>query len=604
MIETAQGNHIFLTMRAIRCDKYGPRAVFCAGHPSALKEPAMTSPIRLALLAATITLFVIPTIAPAQSTHRQIGTQFEVTADPVIPRPHEQPCVVPLFSSFTFAFFSDTTQTFPFTPPTTCSGPWKKVVLNVDYSENGGAQFDRTATIFFGNTNVYFGTTPEPLAVLTNTWHVERDLTDYSSLLAMPQTGTIVLANCTTDCPPPFNTLNGVFTVNASLEFYPADPSDHDRRGIPDMVLPLTQSNGSGGFNLPAFLDLPTDQFSTTFTLPTNIERAYLDVVSQSQSTDEQWYGCFPNDLSAINEVYGCGNTDFRETEITIDGQPAGIAPVSPWVYTGFLPDMWLPSPGIQTLNFVPYRVNLTPFASLLSDGNPHTVSLSLFNDDNFFSETASLLLFLDKGSSQVTGAVVKNTLAPPAPVVTEDLHGTSTVTGKIGVVSNRTFTIAGYVNTHHGKVFTSVAEHQDFASTQAIDFDTVNFTILNQKTTVENKVSSVTTVSNHGNTVTTQSNYSFPITVDFIFPVSTSPFGFTVSTGQTYGFDEKVLQNGSVNAFSSISDSGKATDVSPAMSSQEYTEFNSSGRFYDCHITSKDNALTNVSQGCKPSQH
>ena len=102
------------------------------------------------------------------------------------------------------------------------------------------------------------------------------------------------------------------------------------------MVLPLEQSNGSGGLNLPAYVYLPTDQFSTTFTLPTNVERAYLDVISQSQSTDEQWYGCFPNDLSAINEVYGCGNTDFRETEITIDGQPAGISPSFPWVYTGF----------------------------------------------------------------------------------------------------------------------------------------------------------------------------------------------------------------------------------------------------------------------------
>ena len=299
------------------------------------------------------------------------------------------------------------------------------------------------------------------------------------------------------------------------------------------MVLPLTQSNGSGGFNLPAFLFSPTDQFSTTFTLPTNIERAYLDVVSQSQSTDEQWYGCFPNDLSKINEVYGCGNTDFRETEITIDGNRQASRPFRPGSTPDFFPTSGSPLPGVQTLDFVPYRVNLTPFAGLLSDGNPHTVSLSVFNDDNFFSETASLLLFLDNGSTQITGALVKNTLTPPSPVVTEDLHGTSTVTGKIGVVSNRTFTIAGYVNTSHGKVSTSVAEHQDFSSTQTIDFDTVNFTVLNQKTSVENNVSSATTVSNHGNTVTTQSNYSFPITVDFIFPVSTSPFGFTVSTGQ-----------------------------------------------------------------------
>jgi len=413
----------------------------------------------------------------------------------------------------------------------------------------------------------------------------------------------MVLQNCTTDCPPPYNTeLNGVFTVNANLEFYPEAPGEKPK-GIPDAVLPLEQSNGSGGLNLPAFLFSPTDQFSTTFTLPTNIERVYLDVVSQSQSTDEQWYACFPNDLSDINELFGCGNTDFRETEVTIDGQPAGIAPVSPWVYTGFLPDQWVPMPGAQTLNFVPYRVDLTPFAGLLSDGNQHTVSLSVFNDDSYFSETASLLLYLDKGSTQTTGAVLKNTLTAPAPVVVEDLHGTDTVKGTIGVKSDRSFTISGYVNTSHGKVSTSIDQHQNFFSTQKIDFDTVNFTVLDQKTSMQNSVTSTTTVSSNQGTVTTYDNFSFPITVDVILPVNNSLFGLTVSTAQDYKASKKVTHNGEVVRSSSVLNSVKATDVSPARSSQTYTESNSSGYSYNCQITSKNNTLTNVSQGCAPKQ-
>lgn len=247
------------------------------------------------------------------------------------------------------------------------------------------------------------------------------------------------------------------------------------------------------------------------------------------------------DDLSAINQVYGCGNTDFRETEITINGHPAGIAPISPWVYTGFLPDQWVPTPGAQTLDFVPYRVNLTPFAGLLNDGNPHTVSLSIFNDDSYFSEAASLLLFLDKGSTQVTGALTKNTLTAPSPVVTENLQGTSTVTGTIGVTSNRQFTIAGYVHTSHGKVSTSVSEHQNFSNTQTIDFDTVNFTVLDQNTSMQSSVSSTTTVSSDTGTEVTRDNFSFPISVDFIFPVSSAPFGFTVTTAQKYHSDKQV---------------------------------------------------------------
>ena len=417
----------------------------------------------------------------------------------------------------------------------------------------------------------------------------------------------MVLQNCTTDCPAPYNTfLNGVFTVDASVELYPANrgTDDDGRVRVPDMVLPLEQSNGSGGFNLPVILSSPTDQFSTTFTLPTNIEQVYLDVVSQSQSTDEQWYACFPNDLAAITELFGCGNTDFRATEITIDGQPAGLAPVSPWVYTGFLPDQWVPAPGIQTLDFVPYRVNLTPFAAMLNDGNPHTVSLSVFNDDSYFSETASLLLFLDKRSTQVTGALVKNTLAAPSPVVTENLQGTSTVTGTIGVKSDRKFTISGYVNTSHGKVSTSIQEHQNFSSTSTIDFDTVNFTVLNQDTSVQNKVSKVTTIGDRDGKHVANSNFSFPIKLSVVYPVPAADFGLTVDTTQTFHTDSQVFGDHGLQQFSSVTDTGNASDVSPAKSSQEYTAFDSSGHFYDCKIASKNNTLTKVSGGCSDHDH
>lgn len=563
----------------------------------------MSFPYRFLLGGLACLSLLAPCLSVAQSTNRQVGTQYEVTADPLVPRPHGQSCDVQLFTGYTFAFFSSTAQTFSFTPPTNCQGPWKKVVLDIDFSENGGVQFDRTSSMYIGNANIYFGTTPEPLSTLTNTWHVERDITDYSALLTAGQTGTMILQNCTTDCPAPYNTfLNGVFTVDAKLEFYRGGDDSGDDGGrarVPDMVLPLEQSNGSGGVNLPAFLFQPTDQFSTTFTLPTNIEQAYLDVISQSQSTDEQWYACFPNDLAAINDLFGCGNTDFRETEITIDGQPAGLAPVSPWVYTGFLPDQWVPSPGIQTLDFVPYRVNLTPFASMLNDGNPHTVSLSIFNDDSYFSETASLLLFLDKGSSQVTGALVKNTLAAPSPVISENLQGTSTVTGTIGVKSDRKFTIAGYVNTSHGKVSTSIQEHQDFASTSTIDFDTVNFTVLNQDTSVQNKVSTVTAVSDQRGTQVTNSNFSFPIMVNVAYPVPSAVFGLTVVTTQTYHTDTEVFRNGGPQQFSSVTNTGSASDVAPDSSWQEYSGFDSTGRFYDCRISSKNNILTKVSRGC-----
>jgi Peptide N-acetyl-beta-D-glucosaminyl asparaginase amidase A len=554
----------------------------------------------LAIVAVIIAIVITANLTYAQSKNRQVGTQYTVTADPLVARPNAQPCVVQLFNNLQFALFSDTDQNFTATPPAGCSGPWQKVVLDVDFKENAGRQFDRTASLYVGNTNLYFGTTPEPLPAAsnaTNTWHIERDVTDYGALFTTTQTGTMVLQNCTTDCPAPYNTLlTGVFTVSAALEFYPAQGA---APRTPDVVLPLEQSNGSGGVNLPVLLFSPTDQLTTTFTLPQNIEQAYLDVVAQSQSTDEQWFACFPNDLSNINELYGCGNTDFRETEVTIDGQLAGIAPVSPWVYTGFLPDQWRPIPAAQTLDFVPYRVNLTPFAGVLSNGQPHTVALSVFNDDFYFSTTASLLLYLDSGSAQVTGAVTKNTLTSPSPVVTEKLKGTSTVTGMIAVKSARNFAIAGYANTSHGQVSTSVSGQQDFASTQTIDFDTVTFSVLDQKTSVNTSLDTVTTATSNDGRTSTHETFSFPITVDLILPVNNSTFGFTVATAQNYRTSKLVLQNGQQTEYSWVNNSVAGSDVNPPSSSQQYKSFDMQGAAYNCQIASASNVLTSVSPGC-----
>jgi hypothetical protein len=562
-------------------------------------------PLRRKLsLFAGLLLLVLSTssLTFAQSTNRQIGTQYTVTADPVVPRPHEKPCVVQLFSNYQFALFSETTQTFDFTPPSDCAGPWEKVVFEADFSENAGYQFDRTASLYIANANLYFGTTPEPLQSVTNTWHVERDVTDYSSLFAMPQQGTMVLQNCTgSDCGSAYSYLNGVFTVSAELEFYPArgHGQDWNNNDVPDAVLPMEQGNGSGGLNLPAFLLADGDQFTTTFSLPSNIERAYLDVISQSQQTDEQWYACFPNNLNSINLLFGCGNTDFRETEVAIDGKPAGIAPVSPWVFTGFLPDQWVPTPAAQTLEFVPYRVNLTPFAALLSNGKEHTVTLTVFDQNYYFSEAASLLLYLDKGSKQVTGELTTDTLTAPSPVVTENLKGTSTVTGTIGVAQNRDFTIAGYVNTSHGKVSTSISQQQKFSSTSTIDFDTVNQSVLDQNTAVHNNVWSSTTVSNWFGKLTTDETFSFPITVDVTYPVSSAEFGLTVATTQDYQKGKQIFVNGFPLSFSFVNNSLAGSDVSPASSSQHYFSFDSTSGLYDCQIASKNNTLTSVSRGC-----
>jgi hypothetical protein len=553
--------------------------------------------LRTQFAAATlVVLLALGGHSLAQSMNRQVGTQFTVTAEPLVPRPSEQPCKVQLFTDYQFAFFSESNQIFQYAPPANCPGPWAAVVFEADFSENAGSQFDRTASLYLANTNLYFGTTPEPLFTDTNTWHVERDVTDYSALLTAPQPGTMVLPNCTTDCPPPYNTLNGVFTVSADLEFYPLQGTGPVR---PDAVLPLVQSNGNGGVNLPGFVYSPTDQLTTTFTLPTNVEQAYLDVVTQGQQSDEFWYTCVPDTLTT--ELQSCGGTAFREAEISVDGQPAGVAPVYPWVFTGGIdPFLWVPIPGVQTLDLMPYRVNLTPFAGLLSNGQPHTVAMNVLNVNSQFSVTGTLLLFEDHGSTQVTGEITANTIKSPNPVVTTNLHvNGSNVKGTVRTTSQRQFQIAGFVNTSHGKVKTIVQQSVNFSNEQGF------------KITPTVYVQDISQLTPANSTVTTQGNGGSVSTESFLYPLTmginvTFPNGDTVETTTVQQEFKHIVANpsysGSVDNLVNAKDSVNFnTGVNTgARSSQQYTFGDSMGQFYTCGIASQSNILKAVSSGCK----
>ena len=233
-------------------------------------------------------------------------------------------------------------------------------------------------------------------------------------------------------------------------------------------VYPLSAGPNGGTVGL----NTSSDVLSTTVTLPTNVERAYLDVLAQSQSGDEFWYTCVPNDVA--NELQVAVVARSRESEVTIDGTPAGIAPVYPWIYTGGIdPYLWRPIPDISTLNFTPYRVDLTPFAGILSNGVPHTIGVSVNGANYYFSTTATLLVYEDENSSQTTGEVTKNTIGTPNPGVVENLTTAAdgSIGGSVSTTSSRHFVVAGYVNTSHGRVNSSLAQDIDFSNVQSSPF-------------------------------------------------------------------------------------------------------------------------------------
>ncbi len=522
-----------------------------------------------------------------------IGSANTVSADPNVTVPTTTPCIVQLFSDA--AFFDFNVENFTYTPPSACPGPWAKVVLVANINLNAGIQYDRTANFWLGPVNIYFGTTAEP-SNIGPSWQIENDLTDYSSIFYTAQSGQADIGN-TLCCG-----LTSTIYASASLYFYPL-AAGQTAPVTANQVFALSAGPSGGTVGLGS----STSTLSGTFTMPTNVKTAYLDVYAQSQSSDEFWYTCVPNDVSS--ELQSCGDTGFRETEITIDGQPAGVAPVYPWIFTGGIdPYLWIPIPGVQTLNFTPYRVNLTPFAAQLSNGQQqHTVSLSVYNADNYFSATASLLLYLDASTTQTTGAITKNTLTAPSPVVTENLNVQPTfISGTVDVKSNRTFTISGYINTSGGPVTTKVTQTVNFSNDQYFNITSTKYV---QDISLGSSVTSTTTTSGAGapTTVNTQT-YNFPLTLDlYEVVVSNGDFDLTTTADQTYISNLTTKVNNKITYTSSLTNTAQHKDTidfntfvnSNQSSAQQYNYYDSTAAAYVCDLAAAGNLLTYFSPGC-----
>jgi len=532
-----------------------------------------------------------------------VGSSNPVTAEPLVTRPSTKPCVVSLLNEQEFADYS--AQPMTYTPPAGCKGPWAKVVLTADFTVTAGRQYDRTASFYLGNANIFYGTTAEPRSALSPSWHIERDVTDLSAIFKTAQTGEAVVYNIVN------STYTGIIYGNATLEFYPASWKDAPAV-VPDVVVPVSGTNNSYE------LDTTSSAVTQTLSLPRNVEKVYLDVIAQSQSQDEFWYFSVPNDVTGELESYG--NTSFRETEVTIDGKPAGVAPVYPWIYTGGLdPYLWEPITGVQTLNFKPYRVDLTPFAGVLSDGETHTVGVSVYNANSYFLATANLLVYTDHGRATVSGGLLTNTLsAAPVPVVTENLttDGSGTTTGTVAVGSNRKYSVSGYVETSHGRVETTVDAKVDFLSTQTFDVNGNTGPDI-QNAVQTSTVNSTTTIKNGFLVETDSKQVSYPLTLDYSYVINADGTSAQVVTS-----DQKDLltESKALNGFTlfgkttseevkgtdtlSFDASGNLTAAGTGSSTASYVSKDTLGDCYSRTLAAANQKLTAVTTGAACQKH
>ena len=526
-----------------------------------------------------------------------IGSANTVTANAPVPRPSTMPCTVTLFQNFDFADFNP--KSFSYTPPADCPGPWAAVVFEADWSVDAGRQFDRTGEIWIGGANIFFGTTPEPSHDVMRTWHTESNLTEMSALFTTAQQGRVDLGNLVND------QYTSHIHGSAYLQFYPLTQGQNPPPAA-NMVLPMSASPTGGTVTLNS----PSDQLAATFTFPTNVERLYLNVFAQGQQTDEFWYSCAPNDVAG--ELENCGSSGFREAEVSIDGTPAGVAPIYPWIFTGGIdPFLWRPIPAVHTLNFEPYRVDLTPFAATLDDGQQHTVAVSVYNANMYFSACANLLVYQDLGSTQVTGSLTSNSITPPDPMIDDSkIYSNGTIAGgPLFVTSDRGFTTEGVVNTSHGTVDTKVVQSIDFSNGQKY-YVVLDGSVYDQFVQQNTTISSVTTTTSGADTRVATTQFAWPLDLSYSFSVNADG-SYQQFTTITQAFNKNVLVqlNGNTTYSSTFSDSVKPRDLlmvdangnastSGQVNTETYQYQNSNGACWNETVAAAGGVLTSVQGG------
>ncbi|MFE9371117.1 peptide-N4-asparagine amidase [Streptomyces sp. NPDC006711] len=376
-------------------------------------------------LAAALALGAGPAAAAAPPT--EFGTDWHdpLTAAPPVATPHTKSCQVTIAET---QFRDYTPYRGGYAPPKGCGDRWSKVVLRLD-GKVKGRQYDRLGYLHVGGVEVLRTSTPEPSAEGI-AWNVEKDVTRYSSTFRSAQPVEMLIGNTVDD------TYTGVIDVKVTLTFYAADTRTAPA-ATPDQVLALDTAR---------------------VTTPRNSERLLAEVYATGSGggCEEFWYLAVPDPAAYSCKAQAGPN---REVQIKVDGQLAGIAAPFPTVWTGGWsnPFLWYVVPAPRAFDVQPVTYDLTPYAALLNDGRPHQVEVSVAGvptGQAGWSTPTNLLIWQDSGRKVVTGALTRHeetdpvnstTYKPGSPELRLDAH------------SSHRLTTAGYLDTSHGRVTTTV---------------------------------------------------------------------------------------------------------------------------------------------------
>lgn len=362
-------------------------------------------------------------------------------ADPPVARPDTTPCAIDIIHH---RFDSFEPARGRIDAAAQCPGPWQRIVLELTGRVNG-RQYDRIGELEIGGVTVLRTSTPEPSGPKDTVWTLEKDLTEYAALFARPGQVEMQLGNVVNE------TYTGVFDVQVRVLFYPAadgrQPADAALRA--DTILPLADLRRDG-----------TDTLGNV-QLPANAERLVLEVYATGSGggCEEFWYDVVPEDKGLGD--YSCkgGQGPYREVQVLVDGQVAGIAAPFPHIYTGGWsnPVLWYLIPAPRAFDIPPVRFELTPFIGRLNDGHAHQIRLRVLGvpaGSEGWALFPNLQVWRDPASKKTKGELLQAELAP---LSLENVPRAGAGFTAFEMRARHRFVARGMLQTSRGRVETTV---------------------------------------------------------------------------------------------------------------------------------------------------
>ncbi|KAJ3103036.1 hypothetical protein HDU96_009414 [Phlyctochytrium bullatum] len=389
-----------------------------------------------------------PPYVPANHTE-----SFEVTAPVELP-PGVEPCVVDL-GDHDFAFSYGRPWVTSYNPPTGCGASWSKVRF-VWTAYVAGRQFDRVIHVWVDGAEIFRGISHEPSRAGI-WWQADADVTSYTPLFRKSNLTVVAACDNIVD-----STYTGIIKVNMKIEFYPAtDKYKPDAETVPDVLVPLGAKKDSYGYVLLQGTGAAAE-FSVS-DLPKNIRKAELEYFVSNHATDEFYYLNTPDSYAnPDNGIYGKG--PFKELQAFVDGQLAGVDWPSPVVYTGgFNPLLWRPFVAIGASKMPTFKLDLTPYAGVLSDGKEHKLTLNVTNQspNSLWYVDGILRLWLDSAEGQTTtfSKIEVDTGSVEVPSVKLDVNSANQDANITTSLTNRKVRIQSSVKLPSGKILNTKAE-------------------------------------------------------------------------------------------------------------------------------------------------